>query len=461
MTSMRCIRAELLLDRRSAGLSAAESLRLEAHLAGCEHCSEQARLLAGLCALSNEIDATLLPQARERAIVGALSSVRVEPSAPSPLSVLRPRGLWLAVALAAAFGVVLGLGLRPGSVDRGVANPGGSQPATGSVSSPPAAQLDRVLFGRVELDGRPWTEAAPLAATNVLRAPDGATLALAHASVELRPGTAVRWQRAERRLRLDAGSVLADVDPDVHQSFVVETPRFAVLVLGTRFEVSLDGVRVQRGRVQVLAPDGRVLVAALGAGESFALDASPAERPAPATNAPERVKALEPAALGARHPESARRTIAMVPQKLEVAASQSTHGGVMHGDAAALLVDARAQLAAREVTRAQQQIDAALALSPKRSLRAEAMSLRAECALVEGDLGGALEAYLRVAQEFGELPAGENALFAAARLELERGHGTAAAHVLERYLARYPHGRFVKEAGARLHDLSVASKRAP
>jgi hypothetical protein len=308
-----------------------------------------------------------------------------------------------------------------------------------------------VLSGGVELDGRRWSEGAPLAEARVLRAPDGATLALAQASVELRPATSVRWHRAERRLSLEAGSVLADVDPGMHQSFTVETPRFHVLVLGTRFEVSLDEVRVQRGRVRVLAPDGRVLAAALGPGERFALDARSPDRAATVVDHPER------AALGV--PERAPQAFGMVSKKLE--AAPTTRGTVVRGDAAALLGEARAQLGARQVARAQQQIDAALALSPKRSLRAEAMSLRAECALVEGDLGGAVDAYLHVAQEFAELPAGENALFAAARLELDRGHGMAAAHVLERYLARYPNGRFIKEATARLHELSAAPNRNP
>jgi ferric-dicitrate binding protein FerR (iron transport regulator) len=452
MTNMRCMRAELLLDRRTAGLSAADSLRLEGHLASCEHCSEQAKLIAGLRTLSDAFDATLLPSARERAIAGALSSVQREPSAPSRLSVLRPQPLLLAVALAAGFGVVLGLGLRPGSVDRGAVKPNASPLASGSAPSPLAAQQDRVLSGRIELDGRSWTEGAPLAEASALRAPEGATLALAQASVALRPQTSVRWQRAERRLRLDAGSVLADVDPGVHQSFVVETSRFSVLVLGTRFEVSLDEVRVQRGRVRVLAPDGRVLVAALGPGERFALDAIPQGRAATVVGREER------AASGA--PERAPQVIGMVAKKPEAAPVQS-HAAVVRGDAAELLGEARTQLGARQVARAQQQIDAALALSPSRSLRAEAMSLRAECALVEGDRGAAIDAYLHVAQEFGELPAGENALFAAARLELDRGHGMAAGHVLERYLARYPHGRFIKEATARLRELSAAPNRDP
>jgi len=92
--------------------------------------------------------------------------------------------------------------------------------------------------------------------------------------------------------------------------------------------------------------------------------------------------------------------------------------------------------------------------------RAEALSLRADCALVEGDLAAAASGYLQVAERFARLPAGENALFAAGRLEAERGAHAAARKLLARYLEQYPHGRFVKEASARLRSLP-SSDRVP
>jgi hypothetical protein len=52
-----------------------------------------------------------------------------------------------------------------------------------------------------------------------------------------------------------------------------------------------------------------------------------------------------------------------------------------------------------------------------------------------------------VAEQFRSLGAGENALFAAARLEQ---NDRAARALLMRYLERYPRGRFVVEAKARL-----------
>jgi hypothetical protein len=88
--------------------------------------------------------------------------------------------------------------------------------------------------------------------------------------------------------------------------------------------------------------------------------------------------------------------------------------------------------------------------------RAEALSLRAECALVAGDLAGAAADYRLVARRFSNLPAGENALFASARIDADRLSGSPAQAGLMRYLARYPGGRFVKEATSRLRELRDA-----
>jgi outer membrane protein assembly factor BamD (BamD/ComL family) len=90
--------------------------------------------------------------------------------------------------------------------------------------------------------------------------------------------------------------------------------------------------------------------------------------------------------------------------------------------------------------------------------RAEALSLRAECALVAGDLASAAAGYRLVAQRFAAQPAGENALFAAARIDADRLSGARAQTGLMRYLARYPRGRFVKEATTRLRELRDTSR---
>src|SRR5262245_42662599 len=110
MTAVHCFRAEFLIERRAAGLSAAESLRLEEHLSGCESCSTQARLLGGLRALARGAKASLSPQARSRAIEGALADAgRKSERATRPATMPWALPAGLGFASAAALAVALGL----------------------------------------------------------------------------------------------------------------------------------------------------------------------------------------------------------------------------------------------------------------------------------------------------------------------------------------------------------------
>jgi hypothetical protein len=431
MKGFACIRASNLLGRRRAAeLSAAQSLRLEEHLSGCAQCGHEAALMDGLRELATSAPKSLSPVAREHAIRGAIAQAgSIQPLA-SPFARLWPMGALGAAALVAAaatFGLVLRTGL-PG--DEASQRLELAKMAAKPVALPPA----RVMSGEVEIEGRLYGRDTAIGAVSALRSADGATIALGHAVVELRPGTALRWTASTHELRLEEGRVVADVDPKAQRPFTVSTAHFAVLVLGTRFEVALDEVMVERGRVRVVATDGAVLAESLGAGEHLIVPLA-AE--------------LEQGALDVRPVRHGRPT--RKPARSTGAAK----------DPSALLIEARAHLAARRVEDARQSIDAALALGRVRSQRAEAMSLRAECALVEGDLATAVEAYLRVARAFAREPAGQNALFAAARLEAERGRSASAAALLERYLARYPRGRFVKEARTRLRELGSVLDHAP
>jgi TolA-binding protein len=92
-------------------------------------------------------------------------------------------------------------------------------------------------------------------------------------------------------------------------------------------------------------------------------------------------------------------------------------------------------------------------MRPAHAVRAEALSLRAECSIVDGNVAAAVRQYLQVADGFGRLPAAQNALFAAARLEAERGRRDRAAELFARYLARYPHGSLADDAARRLGAL--------
>jgi TolA-binding protein len=81
---------------------------------------------------------------------------------------------------------------------------------------------------------------------------------------------------------------------------------------------------------------------------------------------------------------------------------------------------------------------------------AEARTLWAECALVAGDAQAAQKGYAEVAKKHAKTAAGDNAAFAAARLERDPDK---ARKLLVEYLASYPNGQFRKEAEARLAAL--------
>jgi len=234
-------------------------------------------------------------------------------------------------------------------------------------------------------------------------------VALAHASIELAPQSEARWNAAARELSLPAGELLAEVDPSVHRSFVVITKDFRVEVLGTRFEVTQSSVVVRRGRVRIASLSGEER-AVLNAGERY--DVAPSVEAA-APEPPPRAQHAEPTATN-------------VP---------------------ALLTEARDALAAGRFERSRRAIEGALAAKPQPTARAEALTLRAELLNAQGDRAAAVAAYLEVATRFDTLAAGENALFAAARLHRD---AAAARDLLKRYLERYPRGRFVVEAKYRL-----------
>jgi hypothetical protein len=206
----------------------------------------------------------------------------------------------------------------------------------------------------------------------------------------------------------------------------------------------------------VSALDGHEL-AVLHAGESYSL---PPTAAAPATHEPAHAAAPTAAAdssatgtaPGEPPTQRGTRTTAERPRARSAATTVSPEPAEPYDAVPAerLLDQARSELAARKIAAARTLIETVLKARLMPAERAEALSLRADCFLVERDPGSAAQAYRQVAEEFAQLPAGENALFAAARLEAERGAQTTANDLFERYLERYPRGRFVKEVNARL-----------
>lgn len=413
---LACLRAGQLLTRRTQGLSAHEGLRLEEHLASCSSCRGQSNLLHELTKLSTHIPMTLDDGMRERAIANAFGASAQARMFPSPAA--KPWPLLLGAA-AISFAVAL-LVVVPRF---------GTTPDDAT-----AARPDRVLSGRIELAGKSRGVGQELGEHEALRSIEGATVALAHAQVELRPQTDARWDASARKLHLEHGSVLVEVDPTPHRSFSVQTAHFNVQVLGTRFVVTERAVYVQRGRVAVETmedPGAPIILAAGSAQTQFELDAAPA--PAP------------PAADGGVGPRDSAR-----PAVRKAAAS----GGRTTADPRALLEEARTQLAARQLEGARRTLALAAPKLKRAALRAEALSLEAEASLLEGRFEAARDTYLRVAKRFPQLAAAETALFAAARIEAEHGEPARAQALLTDYLTRYPNGSYRREAERRLQTHS-------
>lgn len=91
------------------------------------------------------------------------------------------------------------------------------------------------------------TTSAPLLESAL---PDGTRM-----SLDVGSSTRIAYYRDHRTVRLDHGGAYLDVKPDPRRPFIVDTPAGRVRVLGTAFDVRLDGdamhVAVAHGRVEV------------------------------------------------------------------------------------------------------------------------------------------------------------------------------------------------------------------
>jgi len=408
-----CLHMGRLLDQRNSGLSAAEGLLLEEHLATCAACRADANVLEGLSGLATVAHVGLSPQARERAIAAALAAGARPPVGRT----VPPRRVGMLLLGAAAVLAIAFVAVQRGSREAAVAS-------------------DRVLSGEVVVAGNAHGAGDALSSQVQLRTRDAAVVALGHARVELRADSDARWDGASRQLELQRGSAVFEVDPTPHQSFRVETKAFSVMVLGTRFEVTQDAVVVLSGRVSVqpkAAGSEPIVLSADSERTRFDL------QPQAATTTSQRaVEEPQPRAAGRLQPRGEveiTRPARMKPEQ--------------RVDASALLEQARSQLAARELTQARATLKLAAPHLRDSALRAQALSLEAECELQARRFGAARDAYLRVARKFPGLAAAETALFAAARIEAEHGEPARAAELLRAYLAKYPQGSFVREAERR------------
>jgi hypothetical protein len=402
MIRIACMRATELLKHREQGLSDAERLLLEAHLAGCEACRKDSRAID---AIGDLLEAAAPPAlgaaARDRAIATALRAAPLIPGASRRPSRVALRA---GVALGVAGLALVVVGAR---VARRVA-PRPAAPAVAGRAATPAA-ADRVASGEARAAGRALRPGDPVPAATALSVSDGAALALGHARVASDGASELTWRPDRSAVDLRDGRLSVAVDPAPGRRFRVVTARFVVEVVGTEFTVDGDGVEVSRGVVHVLGAEDEAVVAEVRAGQTWRVPG-----------------------------------VAQPPSRRDDRPRRS---------AAAWLARARAHVAGGAVAEADHDITAALGAEPTPAEAAEARTLRAECALVSGDPQRAADLYADVSRRYGDLPAGETALFAAARVQVNAGKRDAAVELLRSYLDRYPHGRFRSEAVARLRAL--------
>ena len=249
--------------------------------------------------------------------------------------------------------------------------------------------------------GLTWRVLQPEArggATRVETAANGSRVEFGESTIDVGPTSAVRLAGDDSRgvvVTLDSGRVECDVTPRRGRPpFVVEAGSVEVRVVGTHFVVARTGdaiaVDVQRGQVEVTSNGQRSLVSA---GSHWPPSSASIQQPAPVAAAANAPPAREPnvghaAPIEARSstPTTTRATTSLSPREQYEAASR---------------------LEAQQPT-------AAIAL------------------------------YRELAHQGGAW--GENALFAAGRLEADRGDQDDARRLLGEYLVRYPAGPNANDA---------------
>jgi TolA-binding protein len=196
----------------------------------------------------------------------------------------------------------------------------------------------------------------------------------------------------------------------------------ASLELALRARPSAElGARIQVLRGDCLAADGR-------AGEALkAYEASGSE------------SALEAAAITALNQGDARGAA----QLAERALAADPRGERAQG---ARTVLAEALFAGKDYTGAERAFEAALAGAATPEERARLTSRRAWCPYLAGDLPGARERFAALLEQYPKAPEAEEALALLVRIALEQNDAETAAPLAQRYLERYPSGRFVDQS---------------
>jgi ferric-dicitrate binding protein FerR (iron transport regulator) len=371
---------------RNTSLVEAEQILLEEHLetcAGCRRTREQL-LLAREIAHHMPLD-PMGATAHQRALARALLSRNAEQ--PQQRSW---RFAPIAAAAALAGVIALWLATREQAMTKPALSPIAHAVHDAAIE-PVTAQ---VVAGELRAGTAALAPGAVVPERTSVQAIVETRVALPIGTFTVAADSAIQWASAEQAVTLERGSVEVEVDPKAATRLRVATPGFIVEVTGTVFTVTVQSVSVVRGSVRIVAHDGSVLVPQLAAGETWS---------------------LEPAR----------------PQVIS---------------ARVWIERAVRAFAAGDCKSAEHHADAALDAGPTRPQAAEARTLVAECRQASGRLGEALRLYDVIASRFADLPAGETAAIAAARIEVARGRAGDARKRFERYLERYPAGRYADDA---------------
>lgn len=313
---------------------------------------------------------------------------------------------------------------------------------------------------------REWRrgDASSARATQISTTTSGSRIAIAGATLEVAPHSAISvggGRDGAVVVALERGTVTCEVEPRSKRApFIVEAGATHVTVIGTRFSVHRVGehatVSVEHGLVEVADTDVTELV---HPGERF-VPGQPVTREALASEAP----------AGAPAPEAAAALIARVAApELDLAPSIAARPAgparlhprrlAVAGDppatrAAAVPAAARASDGSEESrpVDTEGQLAAAPVAPTETAEKAEApLGARARSVQVLFELAAQLEvrdpeAALRIYGELASAPSpsdggwAASSLFAAARLEAERGHAPQAKELCETYLRRFPRG---------------------
>jgi hypothetical protein len=253
-------------------------------------------------------------------------------------------------------------------------------------------------------------------------------LMVGRAAIRVAPASIVSIQSSSDHavlMLLEQGRVECAVAHDEHQPpLVVQAGDVRVEVVGTSFAVTREGgsamVEVQEGVVKVFHGGKRALVSG---GERWTRAGT---RPIPAS-APA-AAGSQTGAVAAATQESPRPTVGAGTETGRAAEIETGHATEIEGER-----EAGHEAHAMELKRRYE----------------KAAGLEAT------DPAAAIEIYRELAR--GKSPWAANALFAQARLELDRGHRAEAVRLLQLYLRRYPDGYNAIDARALLET----AERAP